>query len=234
VEPPVALFDAASALVPGNRRADMVRPSALACSGDFLLRLAGCQGKDLVVEARRASLTAARVALMINPNEIQLPTAFPEVEKTRWSELFKYPRLVASGMLTGLTQTGGASLGLWGATLLVLVMRVSPADAAYLMIWVSVSAVLGRFFITALIEPLGRRGSATLCMVCGGVGIIAQGYLYDTKRVNCCQFSRNPSAIRADERASSKTRNRLQEHLLRADMTTDMRSAPDADNGFTE
>ena len=82
-------------------------------------------------------------------------------------------------MLTGLTQTGGASLGLWGGTLLVLVMRVSPADAAYLMIWVSVSAVLGRFFITALIEPLGRRGSATLCMVCGGVGMIAQGYLYD-------------------------------------------------------
>jgi putative MFS transporter len=68
---------------------------------------------------------------------------------------------------------------LWGATLLVLVMRVSPADAAYLMIWVSVSAVLGRFFITALIEPLGRRGSATLCMVCGGLGMVAQGYLYD-------------------------------------------------------
>jgi MFS family permease len=116
---------------------------------------------------------------MINPNEIQLPSASTEVEETRWSELFKYPRLVASGMLTGLTQTGGASLGLWGATLLVLVMGVSPADAAYLMIWVSVSAVLGRFFITALIEPLGRRGSATLCMVCAGVGTIAQGYLYD-------------------------------------------------------
>src|ERR1700751_441781 len=58
-------------------------------------------------------------------------------------------------------------------------MRVSPADAAYLMIWVSVSAVLGRFFITALIEPLGRRGSGTPRMVCGGVGMIAQGYLYD-------------------------------------------------------
>jgi hypothetical protein len=58
-------------------------------------------------------------------------------------------------------------------------MRVSPADAAYLMIWVSVSAVLGRIFITALIEPLGRRGAATLCMVCGGVGMIGQGYLYD-------------------------------------------------------
>jgi putative MFS transporter len=132
-------------------------------------------GKGRIEEARRSLAWA----LMINPSEIQLPTAVPGVEKTRWRELFKYPRLVASGMLTGLTQTGGASLGLWGATLLVLVMRVSPADAAYLMIWVSVSAVLGRFFITALIEPLGRRGSATLCMVCAGVGMIAQGYLYD-------------------------------------------------------
>src|SRR5215510_6152135 len=101
-------------------------------------------------------------------------------ESPRWLELFKYPRLVLSGCLTGLTQTGGASLGLWGATLLVLVMKISPADAAYLMIWVSVSAILGRFFITGLIEPLGRRGSATLCMVCSGLGMVAQGYLYDT------------------------------------------------------
>jgi hypothetical protein len=35
--------------------------------------------------------------------------------------LFKYPRLVATGCLAGLTQTGGASLGLWGPMLLVLV-----------------------------------------------------------------------------------------------------------------
>jgi MFS transporter, putative metabolite:H+ symporter len=118
-------------------------------------------------------------ALMIDPQRITLPAALTTVERTRWLELFKYPRLVASGCLTGLTQTGGASLGLWGATLLVLVLKVSPADAAYLMIWVSVSAVLGRFFITALIEPLGRRGSATLCMVAGGLGMVAQGYLYD-------------------------------------------------------
>jgi len=48
VEPPVTLFDAASPLVPGNRGANMVRTSAFACSGDFLLRLAGCQSKDLI------------------------------------------------------------------------------------------------------------------------------------------------------------------------------------------
>jgi MFS transporter, putative metabolite:H+ symporter len=51
-------------------------------------------GKGRIEEARRSLAWAS----MVNPNEIQLPTAFPEVEKTRWSELFKYPRLVASGM----------------------------------------------------------------------------------------------------------------------------------------
>ena len=52
VEPPVTLFDAASPLVPGNRGADMVRARALAYSGDFLLRLAGCQSKDLIAQVR--------------------------------------------------------------------------------------------------------------------------------------------------------------------------------------
>ncbi len=126
-------------------------------------------------EARRSLAWA----LMIDPREIALPAALPVAEKTRWLELFKYPRLVASGCLTGLTQTGGASLGLWGATLLVLVLKVPPERAAFLMIFVSVSAILGRFFITALIEPLGRRGSSTLCMVAGGTLMVLQGYLYD-------------------------------------------------------
>src|SRR6202035_884978 len=56
VELPIALFDAASPLVPGNGAADMVRASPLACSGDFLLRLAACQGKDLIAEASRVAL----------------------------------------------------------------------------------------------------------------------------------------------------------------------------------
>jgi hypothetical protein len=52
VELPVALLDAASPLVPGNRGADMVRASPFARGGNFLLRLAGCQGKDLIAQAR--------------------------------------------------------------------------------------------------------------------------------------------------------------------------------------
>src|SRR5215469_9754882 len=56
IEFPVALFDAATALVPGDDDADMVWASALACGSNFLLRFAGCQGEDLIPQRRRATL----------------------------------------------------------------------------------------------------------------------------------------------------------------------------------
>ena len=58
VEFPVALFDAASPFVSGKDDADVVWASAFACSGDFLLRFAGCQGKDLIPQRRRATLAS--------------------------------------------------------------------------------------------------------------------------------------------------------------------------------
>ncbi len=118
-------------------------------------------------------------ALMIDPKEIELPKAAPVPEKTRWVELFKYPRLVAAGCLTGLTQTGGSSIGLWGATLLVIVLNTTPAHAAFLMIFVNFAGILGRFSITALIEPLGRRGSGTLYCVMAAILLVCAGYLYN-------------------------------------------------------
>src|SRR5215471_13009772 len=128
-------------------------------------------------EARRSLAWA----LMIDPKEITLPATLPAQEQTRWVELFKYPRLVAAGCLTGLTQTGGASLGLWGPTLLVLVLvpKITAEHAAFLMIFVNLSAILGRFSITALIEPLGRRGSGTLYCVMAAVLMVLAGYMHD-------------------------------------------------------
>src|SRR4029079_19275425 len=117
--------------------------------------------------------------LMIDPRQIELPATLPPQEETRWIELFKYPRLVAAGCLTGLTQTGAASLGLWGATLLVIVLNTSPAHAALLMVFVNLAGILGRFSITALIEPLGRRGSGTLYCVLAAVLMVLACYLYD-------------------------------------------------------
>src|SRR5437870_11276078 len=118
-------------------------------------------------------------ALMINPNGIALPAALATVDKTRWIELFKYPRLVAAGCLTGLTQTGGASFGLWGATLLVIVLNTTPAHAAFLMVFTGLSGIVGRFFITALIEPLGRRGAGTLACGMAALFLVSAGYLHD-------------------------------------------------------
>jgi putative MFS transporter len=118
-------------------------------------------------------------ALMIDPKEIDLPATLPPEEKTRWLDLFKYPKLVAAGMMTGLTQTGGASLGLWGATLLVIVLNTTPAHAAFLMVFTGLSGIAGRFFITTLIEPLGRRGAGTLCCGMTAVLMVLQGQLYD-------------------------------------------------------
>src|SRR6516165_4641849 len=116
---------------------------------------------------------------MIDPKRIDVPSTLPALEKTRWLELFKYPKLVAAGCFTGLTQTGGASLALWGATLLVIVLNTTPAHAAFLASWVGFSGIIGRFFITALIEPLGRRGAGTLCCGMAAVLMVMQGYFYN-------------------------------------------------------
>ena len=51
-----------------------------------------------------------------------------------WRELFKYPRSLAAGILTGLSQTGGVGLALWGVTLIALVLKVTPAQASFLVI----------------------------------------------------------------------------------------------------
>ena len=116
-------------------------------------------------------------ALQIDPNEIELPTTLPETARTVWWELFKYPRSVAAACLTGLTQTGGVGLLLWQTTLFVLVLKVTPADASYLVIWVSLIGILGRLFVTSIIDVLGRRPSGVLCCVVAAVAISVAGYM---------------------------------------------------------
>ena len=126
------------------------------------------------VEEARQSLAWA---LMIDPKEIELPTTLPAVRRRRaGSNCSSIRGWSPPGCLTGLTQTGGASLGLWGATLLVIVLNTRPAHAAFLMIFVNLAGILGRFSITALIEPLGRRGSGTLYCVMAALLIVVAGY----------------------------------------------------------
>ncbi len=137
-------------------------------SPHWLLR----QGR--VEEARRALAWA----LQMDPAKIALPAVPPVIEQTRWLEIFKYPRSIIAGCLTGLTQTGGVALALWLVTLLVMVLRISAPEASELIIWISLSAIAGRFFCSWISDAWGRRASGVVSCVAGGVFMSLAGYLH--------------------------------------------------------
>ena len=114
-------------------------------------------------EEARASIAWA---LQVDPETIELPATLPEEPHTPWRELFKYPRSVALVSLTGLSQTSGVGLALWAPTLLLLLLRTTPAEASFLMIWVGLSAFVGRVTCAFLSEWMGRRWSGI--MACSG------------------------------------------------------------------
>ncbi len=124
-------------------------------------------------EARRSIAWA----LQVDPETIALPTTVPEVEHTRWMELFKYPRSIIAGCLVGLTQTGGVALTLWMVTLFVMVLGVTPPEASKLAIWVSLAAVAGRFFCSWISDAMGRRASGVVSCLIAATFMSLAGYL---------------------------------------------------------
>jgi putative MFS transporter len=130
---------------------------------------------------RRGRLAEARKsiawALQKDPSEIEVPENLPEIEHTPWRELFKYPRSVALVCLTGLSQTSGVGLALWAPTLLLLLLHTTPAEASFLMIWVGLSAFVGRIVCSFLADFIGRRGSGIFACLGGVVTLIMAGHL---------------------------------------------------------
>ncbi|HEX3953884.1 MAG TPA: MFS transporter [Stellaceae bacterium] len=126
-------------------------------------------------EARKALAWA----LQIDPAQIELPTILPAVTKTRWLDIFNYPRSIIVGCLTGLTQTGSVGLALWQVTLFVMVLHITPAEASKLVIWISLAAIFGRFFCSWISDAWGRRASGIFSCVCAAVLMSLAGYLHD-------------------------------------------------------
>jgi MFS transporter, putative metabolite:H+ symporter len=137
-------------------------------SPHWLLR----QGR--VEEARRALAWA----LQLDPAKIALPAVLPAVEKTRWIEIFKYPRSVIAGCLTGLTQTGGVGLSLWQVALFVMVLNVTPPEASKLVIWISLVAIAGRFFCSWTSDAWGRRAAGVFSCMVAGIFMSLAGYMH--------------------------------------------------------
>jgi MFS transporter, putative metabolite:H+ symporter len=115
-------------------------------------------------------------ALEVDPETIDLPESLPELEPVPWRELFRYPRSVFLTALTGLSQTSGVGLALWATTLLMMIVRVRPDQASYLMIWVGVTAFVGRLCCAALADTIGRRASGILACSGGAVTLVLAGY----------------------------------------------------------
>src|SRR5215467_1826772 len=118
-------------------------------------------------------------ALQCDPNEIELPTMLPEVEKTSWRELFKYPRSVTAACLVALSQTGGVGILMWITTLFVMVLKITPAEASYLMIYVVILGIIGRLVASWMSDAIGRRASGFLIGMGGAITMALAGYWHD-------------------------------------------------------
>ena len=71
------------------------------------------------------------------PLQLPMPTEAPKKEMVPWSDLFRYPKSLAVSWMASLgAQTAAYGIGLWAPTLFVLQLGVTPAYAAYMVIWV--------------------------------------------------------------------------------------------------
>jgi putative MFS transporter len=117
--------------------------------------------------------------LQCDPKEIELPTVIVEKEKTRWRELFKYPRSMTTACLVALSQTGGVGILMWITTLFVMVLKITPAEASYLMIWVGILGIIGRLVASWMSDAFGRRASGFLIGMGGAISMALAGYFHD-------------------------------------------------------
>jgi putative MFS transporter len=128
------------------------------------------------MEAARKSLAWA---LQVDPKEIELPTSLPEPEKTSWRELFNYPRSMMAACLIALSQTGGVGILMWITVLFVMVLKITPDQASYLMIFVGILGIVGRLIASWMSDALGRRLSGCLIGMGGAISMALAGYWHD-------------------------------------------------------
>ena len=102
-------------------------------------------------EARRSLAWA----LQVSPASLPLPKLDEAATRqTAGSDLFRYPRSLLVSWLSNLgMQTTGYIL--WAPTLFVMLLGVSPAQASYLFIFVSLAGFVGRFVFSGLSELIG-------------------------------------------------------------------------------
>ena len=103
-------------------------------------------------------------ALQVDP--ATLPLTAPEAQsqpRPRFSDIFRYPRSLAVSWITNLgAQTGYYGFQLWAPTLLVQLLGITPARAAFLMISVNFGGLAGRIGLSYLSDAIGRKASGAI------------------------------------------------------------------------
>ncbi|MGP4689551.1 MFS transporter [Agrobacterium pusense] len=103
-------------------------------------------------------------ALEIDPAKLPIGTAPPAQSSGSLKELLRHPRALAVSCISNIgMQTGYYGLTLWAPSLLVLILGISPPQAAFCMIFVTLAALAGRISFSLLSEAIGRRAAGILC-----------------------------------------------------------------------
>lgn len=100
-------------------------------------------------------------ALEMDPAELPLTAQDSQKQQgSRLRDLFRYPRSVAVSFSTNLfSQIGYYGMQLWAPTLLVQLLPVTPARAAFLMIFVNLGGFAGKVTMAILSDIIGRKAS---------------------------------------------------------------------------
>jgi MFS transporter, putative metabolite:H+ symporter len=127
-------------------------------------------------EARRSLAWA----LQVRPEDLPAPSMSEPQPPTKWTDLFKYPRSMAVSWMAWIgAQTAGYGIGLWGPTLFVMQLGVTPAKAAGMFIWITAAGIVGRVTFSWLNEAIGRRTAGMLVGFGGAIFVAAAGIFHN-------------------------------------------------------
>jgi putative MFS transporter len=119
-----------------------------------------------LIQMGRMDEARKSLAWALEMDPAALPPSAPEGQKapvSRLSDIFHYPRSLAISWITNLgAQTGYYGLTLWVPTLLVQLLGVTPARAAFLLIFVNFAGLFGRVGFSYLSDAIGRRASGAI------------------------------------------------------------------------
>src|ERR1700761_5405080 len=129
-------------------------------------------------------------ALEVSPESLPLPTkGETAVVKSNWTDLFNYPRsLLVSWLGNAGAQTGVYGITLWAPTLFVLLLKVSPQEAAKMMIVCTICGFFGRLSFSWFSEKIGRRNAGGLLGLGAGILTILAGQYYDAMFLGVSAF----------------------------------------------